>query len=290
MDGLEIVVSKDALNGLTNYDELIAYAKTQVQPYEGMLVTEDQLGAAKDIMARMRKVAKAASDLRIRTEKEHAAKIALTVQQLKEISSTFTDAAGKIDTQVKEIVSKRKAEKREELRQYFLSVVGIAGKYIDFEDVEDEKWQNASVSIETAKAQIDEAVKEFQSATMAVESLEADPAIKAAVQNEFKRTKSLAKAVKLRSTLEQMAAEQQRRREAEQAAKEKAEKEAAENAERLAQAAKAVEAQSVPVQQETGLPVEEVWEITFTVNGTRAQFAALKEFLNRNGMKYRKAV
>lgn len=290
MDGLEIVVSKDALNGLTNYDELIAYAKTQVQPYEGMLVTEDQLGAAKDIMARMRKVAKAASDLRIRTEKEHAAKIALTVQQLKEISSTFTDAAGKIDTQVKEIVSKRKAEKREELKQYFLSVVGIAGKYIDFEDVEDEKWQNASVSIETAKAQIDEAVKEFQSATMAVESLEADPAIKAAVQNEFKRTKSLAKAVQLRSTLEQMAAEQQRRREAEQAAKEKAEKEAAENAERLAQAAKAVEAQSVPVQQETGLPVEEVWEITFTVNGTRAQFAALKEFLNRNGMKYRKAV
>lgn len=290
MDGLEIVVSKDALNGLTNYDELIAYAKTQVQPYEGMLVTEDQLGAAKDIMARMRKVAKAASDLRIRTEKEHAAKIALTVQQLKEISSTFTDAAGKIDTQVKEIVSKRKAEKREELRQYFLSVVGIAGKYIDFEDVEDEKWQNASVSIETAKAQIDEAVKEFQSATMAVESLEADPAIKAAVQNEFKRTKSLAKAVQLRSTLEQMAAEQQRRREAEQAAKEKAEKEAAENAERLAQAAKAVEAQSVPIQQETGLPVEEVWEITFTVNGTRAQFAALKEFLNRNGMKYRKAV
>lgn len=289
MNGLEIVVSKDALNGLTNYDELIAYSKEQLKPYEGMLVTEDQIGAAKDIVARMRKVAKAASDLRIRTEKEHAAKIALTVQQLKEISSTFTDAAGKIDTQVKEIVSKRKAEKRSELEQYFLSVVGIAGKYIDFVDVEDEKWQNASVSIETAKAQIDEAVKEFQSATMAVESLEAEPAIKAAVQNEFKRTKSLAKAVQLRSTLEQMAAEQKRRREAEQAAREKAEKEAAENAERLAQEAKTAEAASEPVQQETSLPVEEVWEITFAVSGTRAQFAALKEFLIRNGMKYRRA-
>ena len=289
MNGLEIIVSKDALNGLTNYDELIAYSKEQLKPYEGMLVTEDQIGAAKDIVARMRKVAKAASDLRIRTEKEHAAKIALTVQQLKEISSTFTDAAGKIDTQVKEIVSKRKAEKRSELEQYFLSVVGIAGKYIDFVDVEDEKWQNASVSIETAKAQIDEAVKEFQNATMAVESLDADLGIKAAVEREFKRTKSLAAAIQLRTTLEQMAAEQKRRREAEQAAREKAEKEAAENAERLAQEAKTAEAASEPVQQETALPVEDVWEITFAVSGTRAQFAALKEFLIRNGMKYRRA-
>lgn len=289
MNGLEIIVSKDALNGLTNYDELIAYSKEQLKPYEGMLVTEDQIGAAKDIVARMRKVAKAASDLRIRTEKEHAAKIALTVQQLKEISSTFTDAAGKIDTQVKEIVSKRKAEKRSELEQYFLSVVGIAGKYIDFVDVEDEKWQNASVSIETAKAQIDEAVKEFQNATMAVESLDADPGIKAAVEREFKRTKSLAAAIQLRTTLEQMAAEQKRRREAEQAAREKEEKEAAENAERLAQEAKTTEAASEPVQQETSLPVEEVWEITFAVSGTRAQFAVLKEFLIRNGMKYRRA-
>lgn len=281
MNGLEIIVSDGALNGLTNYDELIAYAQEQVAPYAGLVVTDDQVGAARDIVARMRKVAKAASDLRIRTEKEHAAKIALTVKQLKEISDTFTTAAAKIDGQVKEITNQRKAAKIEELRQYFLSVVGIAGKYIDFEDVQDEKWGNVTVSIETAKEQIDEAVKDFQSATLAVESLEADPAIKAAVQNEFKRTKSLAKAVQLRSTLEQMAKAQQERQ-AQQEAERKAKEQAAE------EAAKIQAEQSTKTLTEE-MQVEDVYEVEFVVSGTKKQLAALKEFLIGNGLKYRRA-
>ena len=278
MNGLEIIVSEGALNGLTNYDELMAYSREQLKPYEGMLVTEDQVGAAKDIVARMRKVAKAASDLRIRTEREHAAKIALTVKQLKDIAATFTDAAGKIDDQVKEITNQRKAAKLEELRQYFLSVVGVAGKYIDFEDVLDEKWGNVTVSIETAKEQIDEAVKDFQSATLAVESLDAEPGIKAAVQAEFKRTKSLAKAIQLRSTLEQMAKVQQREREEREAAAKAAEIKPQESTETL-----------TPGQPKEEPPAEEVWEITFTVTATKQQFMALREFLVKNGMKYRRA-
>lgn len=278
MNGLEIIISEGALNGLTNYDELIAYAQEQVAPYAGMVVTDDQVGAAKDIVARMRKVAKAASDLRIRTEREHAAKIALTVKQLKEISDTFTTAAAKIDGQVKEITNQRKAAKLEELRQYFLSIVGIAGKYIDFEDVLDEKWGNVTVPIETAKEQIDETVKDFQSATLAVESLEADPTIKAAVQNEFKRTKSLAKAIQLRSTLEQMAKAQQREREEREAAAKAAEIKPQESTETL-----------TPGQPKEEPPAEEVWEITFTVTATKRKFMALREFLVKNGMEYRRA-
>ena len=278
MNGLEIIVSEGALNGLTNYDELMAYSRDQLKPYEGMLVTEDQIGAAKDIVARMRKVAKAASDLRIRTEKEHAAKIALTVKQLKDIAATFTDAAGKIDDQVKTITNAKKQEKREALKRYFLENVGAAGKYIDFEDVEDAKWLNASVTMETAKEQMDESIREFQKATAAVESLDAEPGIKAAVQAEFKRTKSLAAAVQLRTTLEQMAKAQQREREEREAAAKAAEIKPQESTETL-----------TPEQPKSETPAEELWEITFVVSGTKKQFMALREFLVKNGMEYRRA-
>ena len=277
MNGLEIIVSEGALNGLTNYDELMAYSRDQLKPYEGMLVTEDQIGAAKDIVARMRKVAKAASDLRIRTEKEHAAKIALTVQQLKQIASTFTEAAGKIDDQVKAITNAQKQAKREELIAYFKSIVGEAEPYVDFTDIEDEKWMNATVKVETAKLQIAEAVASFKEAVRTLEGLDCDPAIKASVLREFKRSKSLAIAIQLKQTLEQIAAEQKRKQEAEQAAK-AAEIKPQESTETL-----------TPEPPKTETPVEEMWEITFVVSGSRSQFAALKEFLVKTGMKYRRA-
>ena len=277
MNGLEIIVSEGALNGLTNYDELMAYSREQLKPYEGMLVTEDQIGAAKDIVARMRKVAKAASDLRIRTEKEHAAKIALTVQQLKQIASTFTEAAGKIDDQVKAITNAQKQAKREELIAYFKSIVGEAEPYVDFTDIEDEKWMNATVKVETAKLQIAEAVASFKEAVRTLEGLDCDPAIKASVLREFKRSKSLAMAIQLKQTLEQIAAEQKKKQEAEQAAK-NAETKPQESTETLT---------PEPPKKET--PVEEMWEITFVVSGSRSQFAALKEFLVKTGMKYRRA-
>lgn len=267
MNGLEIIVSTDALNGLENFDELMTYATEQVAPYQSMVVTEDQVGAAKDIVARMRKVAKAASDLRIRTEREHAAKIALTVKQLKDIAATFTDAAGKIDEQVKAITNAQKQAKREELIAYFESIVGEAKPYVEFTDIEDEKWMNATVKVEAAKLQIAEAVASFKEAVRTLEGLECDPAIKASVLREFKRSKSLTSAIQLKEALEKAAAEQKRKQEAAQ-----------ETTKTL-----------TPEPPKEEPPAEELWEITFVVSGTKQQFMALREFLVKNGMKYRRA-
>jgi hypothetical protein len=267
VNGLEIIVSTDALNGLTNYDELIAYSREQLKPYEGMLVTEDQVGAAKDIVARMRKVAKAASDLRIRTEREHAAKIALTVKQLKDIAATFTDAAGKIDEQVKAITNAQKQAKRGELVAYFESIVGEAKDYVDFTDIEDEKWMNATVKVEIAKLQIAESVASFKDAVKTLEGLDCDPAIKASILREFKRSKSITAAIQLKQALEKVAEEQKRKQETEQ-----------ESTKTL-----------TPEPPKEEPPAEELWEITFVVSGTKQQFMALREFLVKNGMKYRRA-
>ena len=284
MDGLEIIVSKDALNGLTNYDELMAFAKEQIAPYESMVVTEDQLSTAKDVVAKMRKVSKAASDLRIRTEREHAAKIALTVQQLKEISGTFTDAAARIDTQVKAIVNERKQAKRGELIEYFKANVGIAGNYITFEDVEDEKWLNASVTMETATAQMDEALVRFREDAEALQSLDVEPSIKAAVEKEYRRTKSMSTALKYMIELERMAAEEKARKEKEAALK------AAQEAAAVSAPVNLTQTETIkPEPKEEPKPEAETQRIVFWVEAPREKFKLLREFLVSNGMKYGKA-
>lgn len=284
MDGMEIIVSKDALNGLTNYDELMAFAKEQIAPYESMVVTEDQLSTAKDVVAKMRKVSKAASDLRIRTEREHAAKIALTVQQLKEISGTFTDAAARIDTQVKAIVNERKQAKRGELIEYFKANVGIAGSYITFEDVEDEKWLNASVTMETATAQMDEALVRFREDAEALQSLDVEPSIKAAVEKEYRRTKSMSTALKYMIELERMAAEEKARKEKEAALK------AAQEAATVSAPVNLTQTETIkPEPKEETKPEVETQRIVFWVEAPREKFKLLREFLVSNGMKYGKA-
>ena len=284
MDGMEIIVSKDALNGLTNYDELMAFAKEQIAPYESMVVTEDQLSTAKDVVAKMRKVSKAASDLRIRTEREHAAKIALTVQQLKEISGTFTDAAARIDTQVKAIVNERKQAKRGELIEYFKANVGIAGSYITFEDVEDEKWLNASVTMETATAQMDEALVRFREDAEALQSLDVEPSIKAAVEKEYRRTKSMSTALKYMIELERMAAEEKARKEKEAALK------AAQEAATVSAPVNLTQTETIkPEPKEEPKPETETQRIVFWVEAPREKFKLLREFLVSNGMKYGKA-
>lgn len=283
---MDIIVSKDALNGLTNYDELIAYAHEQVKPYESLAVTEEELSTAKNVSARMKKIGKAASDLRIQTEREHKAKIELTLNQLKEITNIFTTAAEHIDKQVKEITNARKEAKRQELCDYFLVHVGEASEYIGFLDIEDPKWQNASVPIEESKEQIDEIIERYKHDIRALESLPGDVSIMAATKAEFKRTKSLSAAIQYKQRIEaERALEEQRqktRREAEDRLL----------AEKEAQRQAALSAAQESAKNITDSPIEEEPLIrhVFWVKGRKNDFVELRAFLIEHQMAYGRAI
>ena len=283
---MDIIVSKDALNGLTNYDELVAYAHEQVKPYESLAVTEEELSTAKNVSARMKKVGKMASDLRIQTEREHKAKIELTINQLKEITNIFNSAADKIDRQVKEITNARREAKRQELCDYFLVKVGEASEYIGFLDIEDPKWQNATVPIEESKAQIDEIIERYKQDIRALESLPGDVSIIAATKAEFKRTKSLSMAIQYKQRIEaERAVEEQRqktRREAEDRLL----------AEKEAQRQAALTAAQESAKNITDVPIEEEPLIrhVFWVKGRKNDFVELRAFLIEHQMAYGRAI
>lgn len=282
---MDIIVSKDALNGLTNYDELIAYAHEQVKPYESLAVTEDQLSDAKSVSARMKKIGKAASDLRIQTEREHKAKIELTLNQLKEITNIFTSAADKIDRQVKEITNARKEAKRKELEEHFNQHIGEAAQYIGFADIEDPKWQNATVAIEDSKAQIEEICDRYKQDVLALNSLSDDPSIIAALKSEFKRTKNLGMVIRYKQQIEQ-----ERKLEAERI---RVRKEAEDRllAEKELQERVAVqqEQQSAKIGTESPNEEEPLIRHVFWVKGRKQDFVELRAFLISRQMAYGRA-
>ena len=96
---MEIVLSKDALNGIENYDALIAWSKERTEVYAGLVVEETAIAGAKQDTADLRRVAKFASDERIRITREHEQKIKKTIDQLKEVTNIFNTAADNISSQ-----------------------------------------------------------------------------------------------------------------------------------------------------------------------------------------------
>ena len=100
MNNIEIIIENPE-QGIANFEPLKAAAQEMAAVYGSQLVSPDAIKDAKTDMAMLRKLAKSASDMRIKIEREHAAKIATVTKQLKEVAGIFTDAAAKIDSQVK---------------------------------------------------------------------------------------------------------------------------------------------------------------------------------------------
>lgn len=191
--GMEIIVSKEALNGIENYDELMTYVKEQISPYEGLVVTDDVLGKAKSVVANMRKAAKAASDLRIRIEKENKERIEKTVEQLKELTRTYQDAAGKIDEQVKTITDGRKKAKWEALKSYWNARAGEAGiaDFVPFEAIADQKWTNATVTEESAHEDMDDMLERYTQDIEIVKNMTDDDRLRNSLMVMYKIKRNL---------------------------------------------------------------------------------------------------
>lgn len=294
---MEIIVSKEALNGIVNFDELKAFAREQIAPYENLMVEEEELATAKTVVANLRRLSKAADQERIRIQKEHDAKIELTKSQLKDLSGIFNNAALRIDAQVKEIVNERKQQKRLEIRKHFLDNSALIAEYLSFEDFEDPKWLNASVSLDSAKAQVDEYIERFTADVKAVESIDCDAATMVALKGCFKRTHSVSEVLQMKNRIDAEKA----RREAEKATQEAARpsQTAEEKPDVLiktpipsfAMPSNFTESEVKEPETVKTEPTMEIGKVTHTfwVTGTREQFVLLRQFLMANGMAYGKA-
>ena len=80
-------------------------------------------------------------------------------------------------------------------------------------DFEDPKWLNASVSLDSAKAQVDEYIERFTADVKAVESIDCDAATMVALKGCFKRTHSVSEVLQMKNRIDAEKA----RREAEKA-------------------------------------------------------------------------
>lgn len=280
MDNIEIIIENPE-QGIENYEPLKAAAQELAAVYGSQLVSQDAIKDAKADMAMLRKLAKTASDMRIKIEREHAAKIATVTKQLKEVAGIFTDAAAKIDTQVKEYDEQRKAARMEEIKQIYAEEVGDMADLLPLEKLMRQDWLNKSTTTKTVRDDLQAIIINAQTGIEQIKGLHSthENAILAA----FLERLSLADALAEKKKLEDMDAAMERR-------KEEARK-AAQEAEEAAKAAPVEEPIAEVHVKDEPLPfddeLESVMDFTFTVrNATASHLEALTTFLEENGFVY----
>ena len=281
MNNIEIIIENPE-QGIANYEPLKAAAQELAAVYGAQLVSPDAIKDAKADMAMLRKLAKTAADTRIKIEREHAAKIATVTKQLKEVSAIFTDAAAKIDAQVKEYDEQRKAARLEEIKAIYAEEIGDMADILPFDRLNKAEWLNKTTTDKVIRGDIQTAVINAQAAIAQIRDMHS--AHENAIIAAFLERLSLIDALNTKKRLEDMDAAMEKRRAEEEAAKKAKEPEP-------------VFIEDIPPDEEP--PVEPVFikdapvdeeptmDFTFTVkNATMAHLEALTAFLEENGYTY----
>lgn len=136
-----------------NFEEIKTELATTLQRYETMVYTADQMKAAKADKASLNKLKKALNDERIKREREYMAPFNEFKAQIAELISLIDKPVLLIDRQVKEYEEQKKAEKLEQIKEYFESQCDFP-EWLKIEQIFIPSWLNASCSMKTVETDL----------------------------------------------------------------------------------------------------------------------------------------
>lgn len=269
----QIIIENGGTTGISNYSAVVTAVQERLKVYDGLIVSEEAIPQTKQDIAELRKIAKNASDLRISIKKEHEAKIAETITQLKEITDLYNGAANKLDEQVKVYEQKAQSEKEEQITAYWNSRIGKLEKFLSLQTVWNPKWLNKGYSMIQVQMDIDGAIDRATSGVRTILAMKSphEQTLLRTLFSTLDIQKVLDEKIALDDQLEHM----------------QKEKEAQETSQIHQESVSAAEA-TVPAGNEENVTEAffKEYTISFKVTGTKEQILSLREFLVSNNIKF----
>lgn len=288
METLEFVMQTDLSTALPavlefNYDTLKSALAARMDLYRGLVVTEDGIKAAKQDRADLNKLREAIDAKRKEVKKACLAPYNNFEARVKELTALVDAPIAAIDKQLQQYEEQRRATKRADVQAIYEETVGELRSLLPFDKLWRDEWYNTSWSM-----------KKIREAIVAAEGKAAsDLEVLSTVESEF------IEAVKLKylEGLDLNAALAERARLQERAAKlrqyEEQQRQAQENTtanlqeeERTKASARGAEQAATATQSEG--TEENIYLLRFECQLTRAQAAALADFLKANRISYRR--
>lgn len=154
MEELRVVVKQTPGVIKTNFAELKAALKEQMQIYKELTVTEENKAERKKDISTLKKIQKAINDERIKQERIYMGAFESYKTESKEMIEIINEPILLIDYQVKEMEDKARLEKISVIKEYFIEAAGELQESVALDQIYDSKWENITCSITNAKREL----------------------------------------------------------------------------------------------------------------------------------------
>lgn len=263
----------------TNALQLRDYVAATLERYTPENYSEDNVDQAKADRAILNKAAKDLNDRRIQLERDWNAPLQEFKSIIGDTVKMISEGSAKIDAVVKGVESKAKAEKRAAIEELW-EKKGIT--LLPLSKLWDDKWLNKTKRLPAVEKEIGEKLLKIEAEldTLAAVDTEDGDTLRAYYLDCLDLQRTLAYSATLKANRQRLQEEQARRQ---------AEAEAQATREAYV-APTAAPAPTTPTAYEAPEAViPEVLERTMVVRGTREQLIALAEFMQAEGIWFKKA-
>lgn len=260
-----------------NFTETENWIKKQISPYAQAVVDPDDMKNAKDVLARIRRVRKGINDERISLEKQYMAPFNDFKQRVNDRLITLCAAAEEnLAGQIAEYEARLKAEKFAALEQFFTDNVGDMAEFLTFDQIRNDRWGNATFTLENAQAEITQAIAMCEDGVNAIRSLGSP--FEAPLLNAYRKNHDVAGAMKLNGELTEQKRREDERKAAIEAAKTIPQRKEVEEVQHIAK--------PEPKPEPPTVDADKLYTVTLRIQGTQEQLVALRKYLDDAGMRF----
>lgn len=269
---------------LWNNEELKAEIAEKMQEYKSLAFTAETIQDAKKDRAKLNKLRTAFEDERKKVKKQCMEPYEKFERQVKELTALIDEPIRLIDSQIKEAEEFRKTQKRKDIETMF-SEIGFQ-PFVSLEKIWDEKWLNASVSMNRIEEQMKTRMYQIGNDVATINNL---PEFSFEAMEVYKKSLDLTMAIQEGQRLSEI---QKRKAAYEEEQKRKAAEEAERKRQEESEKLQQVPAHSVERKQDAKKPDEiaepKIMKLDFRVWGTEEQLMGLRQYMINNKIKFGK--
>ena len=271
-----------------NYEELKGGLTANLEKYQNLVYTPENIKEAKDDRAALNALKKSLNDEKIKIKKEFEVPYKDFEEKIKELIELVDKPASEIDKQVKVFEEQEKAKKRETINTIYSENIGSYAELISLEKLYDPRWENKTYKETDIKKEIQDVVKKADSDLKVIMDLKSE--FEFQIKDTYFKTLDLGQAL-----IENQRLEKQKELQ-EQLAKPQTTEVKVDPVNSIdVDAADAMRyavgnIAGVDTSNEESNQVEEkMVSVAFRVECTESQLKALGEYMKANGIKYGRA-
>lgn len=178
-----------------NYSELKAEMTERLKYYNNLVVSENSIKSAKADKANLNKLIAAIESERKEVKRRCLEPYNDFEAKCKELVMLVKAPVVAIDNQIKEFENIKKQEKYDELKFCFDNYIGDMADIIKFDKILNPKWGNATLKIDTLKAEIEDNIDRIKKELETLNTEYADKPYKSAVISEYCKEYSTSQAL-----------------------------------------------------------------------------------------------